>query len=156
MIGKPKLLTQPPQMDIAGFLTGLVSNSPEVKEMREAMEQLYKDNSAKEQTIKVLEQNNRRDNLALREWQAANEMQVQLEVLANSAAVCAEQSANASVMIAHKAKECLQLAKERLAKSGMSMMAPTVHNPMSDEQTIAWGKRLAPEKQNEVILSKET
>jgi len=150
-MNKPKLFSREPvQMDIKGFLDGLVSNAPEVKEMREALEQAYRDITSKDERIKVLEQNNRRSELSMREWMhVATEMKVQLKVMANTAATCAEQSTNAAISVANQAKDCLQKAEERLARSGMAMVEPAALSTRAgDEGARKIAETFAPRKED--------
>jgi hypothetical protein len=123
-ISRPKLFSRPPaQVDITGFLNGLVDNSPEVREMREGLAQAYKDLTEKDERLKVLERDIYRLNRQLNEWrEVADEMHVQLKIMANTATMAAEQSTAASAMVASGAIASLQAAKERLARSGMAMV----------------------------------
>jgi D-mannonate dehydratase len=127
---------KPATVDVQGFLNGLVDSAPEVQQMREALANADREITAFEQRIRVLEQELHRITRTRDEWMAvANEMQVQLEVIASTAASAAEQTTNAAVGMANQAKNSLRAAKERLARSGMAMQEPSVHSNVTDEDT---------------------
>jgi hypothetical protein len=83
----------------------------------------------------------------------ANEMQVQLEVMANAARTIVNHASNDAAALEAQAGKSLADAKQRLAKSGLSMPVPSTHSNVSDEHTKKIAKMFAPkppvERENE-------
>ena len=132
----------PQKVDVQGFLTGLVDSSPEVQDMRKALGEADREITTKDQRISVLENELHRISRARDEWMAvAQEMQVQLEVIASVSAQACEASTNASITLANQAKNSLQAAKERLARSGMALPVASIRTTdVSDEATRKIGE----------------
>jgi hypothetical protein len=153
---KPKLFARSPaKVDVQGFLNGLVDSAPEVLELRGAYAQIERDMTAAEQRIRMLEQELHRVTRMRDEWMGvANEMQVQLEVMANAARTIVNHASNDAAALEAQAGKSLADAKQRLAKSGLSMPVPSVHSSgVSDEHTKKIAKMFAPkppaERENE-------
>jgi hypothetical protein len=153
---KPKLFARgPAKVDVQGFLNGLVDSAPEVLELRGAYAQLERDMTAAEQRIRMLEQELHRVTRMRDEWMGvAHEMQVQLEVISNTARSIADHAKDDAAALDEQTKKSLAAAKQQLAKSGLSMPVPSVHSSgVSDEHTKKIAKMFAPkppaERENE-------
>ena len=141
VVEKPRLFSrQAPTVDVNGFLHGLVENSQEVKEMRAYIQEADHEAAGMRQHIKRLEDEIRRVTAKMDDevyritkmrdaWMdAANEMQIQLEVMSGISASAAEQATNLSLTIATQSKNSIRAAKEKLAKVGLAMPVPSIHD----------------------------
>ena len=147
-----------PQVDVKSFLNGLVDAAPEVQAMRKALAEADQDITNKDQRIAVLDNELTRITRMRDEWMAiANEMQVQLEVIASVTAQSCEAAETAARNIKTQAENSLRSAKERLARSGLAMPTASYQKSLaSDEGARKIGEMFGANARMKVIDSEAT
>jgi uncharacterized coiled-coil DUF342 family protein len=154
---RSKLFNRPatvPKVDVKGFLDSLVDSSPEVQEIRKALEAADREISQLTDRAQLMEADLKRISRQADIWRdTANELRIQLEVIVTAAVAACDQATSASRSVIEQAKSALAASKEQLARQGMAMTEATHQRMIPDEDMRKIGEMFGANRRKDAIQS---